>query len=438
MKYIVGFSGGIDSSFVAYLLKKQGHEVLLVHLKITKEKNKCCQLPENLIKIANKLDLPLKIVDATNEFKKLVIDYFAKSYIKWITPNPCIRCNQLVRFPLLNKIREELNFDKIATGHYAKIIDYKDLSEDLFRRLLDDIYKDGRRWIRWLSDDSYNNYRWLVRWWSENKSSSENLLKQSSDESLYKLSDSSLFLVRPKDLKKDQTYMLYPIMSLKTFSWESLLNYLEFPLWNYFKEEVKKIFSTEMPQLFEEIYSLQNYKESQNICFIPDDDYPRFLKQNYKIKSIPWPIYDKYWNYLGEHKWLIYYTIWQRRGIFLNQQKNAMNKKWYVIKIDYENNSLILGQEEDLYQKEIVIKDVFNCINYSLVNKLLSSKLLYGKIRYHHIWEYIQNIYPIEKNIYKITFTSPVRAPTPGQHCVIYYWKKTTNDLVLGWWIILS
>jgi tRNA U34 2-thiouridine synthase MnmA/TrmU len=42
-----------------------------------------------------------------------------------------------------------------------------------------------------------------------------------------------------------------------------------------------------MPQLFEEIYSLQNYKESQNICFIPDDDYPRFLKQNYKIKSIP-------------------------------------------------------------------------------------------------------------------------------------------------------
>jgi len=62
-----------------------------------------------------------------------------------------------------------------------------------------------------------------------------------------------------------------------------------------------------------------------------------------------------------------------------------MNKKWYVIKIDYENNSLILGQEEDLYQKEIVIKDVFNCINYSLVNKLLSSKLLYGKIRYHHI-----------------------------------------------------
>jgi tRNA-specific 2-thiouridylase len=456
MKYIVWFSWWIDSTFVARYLKKQWHKVLLVHLKITNEPNKCCQLETNLIKIAQKLNLPLKIIDITKEFKKFVIDQFAQSYKLWLTPNPCINCNQLVRFPILNKIREQLWFDKIATGHYAKIIKYKDLSDDLFRRLSDEKNKDwSDDYFKRISDD-----------------------KLSSDHRLIKSSDSSLFLARPKDLKKDQTYMLYPIIWLKTSSWEPLLNYLEFPLWNYTKEEIKKIISSDLFKISSDLYFLQNYRESQNICFIPDDDYPRFLKQNYNIISKPWPIYDKNWNYLGEHKGIIYYTIWQRRNIFLHQEKIALNKKRYVIKIDYQNNSIILWEEKDLYKKEITIKDVgwligwlsednkdyrwwvrwlsddklssdnlLNPVRLKLSNRvnqssdeslsLSSDNSLYWKIRYHHPWEIIEKIEKIWEDKYKVIFKNPVRAPTPWQHLVIYYWNKKENDLVLGGGIIL-
>gem|GEM_PF-3145004 len=80
----------------------------MVNLKNTIEPNKCCSLPLDLIKKAEILDIPLKIVDATKEFKKFVIDEFASSYLKGKTPNPCINCNELVRFQILNNLRQEL------------------------------------------------------------------------------------------------------------------------------------------------------------------------------------------------------------------------------------------------------------------------------------------------------------------------------------------
>ena len=406
MKYIVWFSWWIDSTFVALHLKKQWHDVLLVHLKNTIEPNKCCQLPKDLMNLANKLNLPLKIVDTTKEFKNLVIDNFAKNYISGLTPNPCINCNWLVRFPILNKIREELWYDKIATGHYAKII----------------------------------NINW------------------------------EYFLARPKDLKKDQTYMLYRIIWLTTSLNEPLLRYLDFPLWNYKKEEIKKLISSDpyflqlislqTSPISSNFHSLKNYKESQNICFIPDDDYPRFLKQNYNVITKPGPIYDKKWNYLWEHKGLIYYTIWQRRNIFLHQEKIAMNKKWYVIKINTKNNVLILWEEKDLYNKEVIITNTIRHYNISqTIWKITTDKLnfifrnlqsssseiiwyhlqstpLYWKIRYHHPGEYIETFVKLEDTNYKITFKNPVRAPTPWQHLVIYLWNKEENDIVIGWGVI--
>lgn len=361
MKYILWFSWWIDSTFAAWYLKEQWHNVLLINLKTTAEPNKCCQLPKDLIKIAEKLNLPLKIIDVTKEFKSYVIDYFAENYKLGLTPNPCINCNQLVRFPILNKIREELWYDKIATWHYSKVINIE------------------------------NKY----------------------------------FLAKAKDQKKDQTYMLYSIIWLKTSSWENLLKYIDFPLWNFTKDEIKEIFINKL-----NLY--KDYKESQNICFIPNDDYPRYIKQNYNVITKTWPIYDVNWNYLWEHKWLIYYTIWQRKNIFLHKEKIAMNKKRYVVKIDYKNNSLILWEEKDLYKKEVII---WNAILMEDIN--LYNKSLYWKIRYHHAGEKIEKLENLWNNKFKIIFKNPVRAPTPWQHLVIYSWHNKENDLVLWWGIIL-
>ena len=343
MKYIVWFSGGIDSTFVAWYLKKQGHEVLLVNLKNTIDKNKCCSLPEDLIQIANFLGLELRIVNVMDDFKKFVIDDFVENYLQWKTPNPCINCNEKVRFKILNQIRQQLGFDKIATGHYVN----------------------------------------LVKIW-----------------------DFFSFSV-PKDTWKDQSYMLYRLVA-----YQDILKYLDFPLANFEKSTVKKI-------LEENNIPVNTSKESQNVCFIPDDDYPRFIKQNF-VKQIPaWKIIDVEGNYLGEHKWLIYYTVGQKKGLDLK-----VSTRKYIVKIDWKNNTLIVWDDKDLYQTEVCVSD--NQLLFFDNVKSLGINDIYGKIRYKGK---LQEIEEIKNNC--VVFKESVRAVTPGQHLVLY-WKWQDKFVVVG------
>lgn len=127
-KVIVGMSGGIDSSVAALILKKQGYEVVGVSIKhlpdeISNSKNKtCCSLDDinDARIVCFSLNIPHYVINVTEDFKKEVIQEFLKEYKRGITPNPCIICNEKVKIKSLIDMAKQLNFDYVATGHYAK------------------------------------------------------------------------------------------------------------------------------------------------------------------------------------------------------------------------------------------------------------------------------------------------------------------------------
>ena len=120
-KVIVGMSGGVDSALSAYLLKQQGYEVEGIYLKLhdlipNYHENNLAKIE----KISKLLDIKCHVVDISDEFEKNVYDYFVGSYIKGITPNPCVICNAKIKFGLFYDIAKSYKADKVATGHYVK------------------------------------------------------------------------------------------------------------------------------------------------------------------------------------------------------------------------------------------------------------------------------------------------------------------------------
>ena len=130
-KVVVGMSGGVDSSVAAYLLKKQGYDVIGVTMQIwqdedefTQEKNGgCCGLSavDDARRVADRLEIPYYVMNFKQEFKKNVMDYFTAEYLKGRTPNPCIACNRYVKWEALLDRSLAIGADYIATGHYARI-----------------------------------------------------------------------------------------------------------------------------------------------------------------------------------------------------------------------------------------------------------------------------------------------------------------------------
>ena len=137
MKYLVGLSGGVDSSVAAFILKQQGHEVIGATMSIwgkdgmavhSGHKNACYGQDEQedieaARKVAEQLDIPYYVFDCKNQYESVVLDNFKKEYLSGRTPNPCVWCNALIKFGVLPALAREngIDFDKFATGHYARI-----------------------------------------------------------------------------------------------------------------------------------------------------------------------------------------------------------------------------------------------------------------------------------------------------------------------------
>jgi len=129
-KIILGMSAGVDSTVAAVLLKNQGYEVVGVFMHFWKEdssdkskENKCCSMEsyEELKKICRQLDIKLVVANVEKEFKKEIVDHFLREYKVGRTPNPCIVCNQEIKFKVLLKKMLEFKADFVATGHYARV-----------------------------------------------------------------------------------------------------------------------------------------------------------------------------------------------------------------------------------------------------------------------------------------------------------------------------
>lgn len=137
MKYLVGLSGGVDSSVAALILKQQGHEVIGATMAIwgkdgiaLKEGHKgACYGPdekediEEARKIAEQIGIPYYVFDCAEKYERIVLDNFKKEYLEGRTPNPCVWCNAQVKFGLLPQLAKAngVEFDKFATGHYARV-----------------------------------------------------------------------------------------------------------------------------------------------------------------------------------------------------------------------------------------------------------------------------------------------------------------------------
>ena len=215
------------------------------------------------------------------------------------------------------------------------------------------------------------------------------------------------FLRKAKDTNKDQTYFLW------TLSQENLAQTI-FPLGSLLKSEVREIAHKHQCE------KIANKKESQEICFIPDNDYRQFLRERIpEINDNPGQgnFIDTNGNILGKHKGFPFYTIGQRKGLEI-----AMGYPVYVTNIDAKTNTITLGKREELLQTTVWIKDV-NLMKYEEIKGEMQGNC---KIRYNNEGEDCSFI--MEGEMIKINFKQPVSAVTPGQSAVIY----ENNDLVCG------
>src|SRR5258706_15220179 len=128
-RVIVGMSGGVDSSAAAKLLLEQGYDVVGITLKlwpqdcVSRAEDKCCgpQAVMDARSVCHSLGIPYYLVDEAEEFQKHVISYFGEEYRAGRTPNPCVMCNEKLKFATLISRAQQLGAEKIATGHFARV-----------------------------------------------------------------------------------------------------------------------------------------------------------------------------------------------------------------------------------------------------------------------------------------------------------------------------
>ena len=216
-------------------------------------------------------------------------------------------------------------------------------------------------------------------------------------------------LVKSDDDKKDQTYALYNMTQ------EQLAHTL-MPCGEYTKDRIREI--------AKEIgLDVHNKKDSEEICFISDNNHGKYISEAMPGKVKQGNFVDKDGNILGKHKGIVYYTIGQRKGLGL-----AMGRPVFVTDINPLTNEVVVGAEEDIFKTDLICKD----INFIAFDKLDKSLELKAKIRYS-AKPATATITPLENGKVRVSFKEKQRAITKGQSVVFYL-----DDLVVGGGIIES
>jgi len=202
---------------------------------------------------------------------------------------------------------------------------------------------------------------------------------------------------------KDQTYALYNLT-------QEQLKHILMPLGDYTKEETRRLASKLG-------LTVASKPDSQEICFVEDNNYARFIKERTGQEPVPGNFVDLEGNILGRHKGIIHYTVGQRKGLGI-----AFGKPMYVLAIDAENNNVVLGESGQEFSSELIASEP----NFVSIEKLTGDMKVTVKIRYS-AREAEAIISPYEDNKVKVVFKTPQRAITPGQAVVFY-----DGDVLVG------
>ncbi|MBI4668921.1 MAG: tRNA 2-thiouridine(34) synthase MnmA [Elusimicrobia bacterium] len=357
--FLVLMSGGVDSAVAAYLLKKQGHEVAGVTMKLFNAKagkGGCCGSPGDACQAkecARLIGISHRMIDVSEVFKLGVIDAFAKTYLDGKTPNPCVECNRVIKFGRMLDLADAWGFDAVATGHYARISPCP-------------------------------------------LPSRERVGVRGSLKATKKFLSRSLGLFCAKDKEKDQSYFLYMLN-------EKQLQRILFPVGGLKKTEVRKIAAQAgLP--------VAQKPESQDICFADSPaagGYRALFKKQAGVGPI---VRHKDGKILGRHDGYFKFTIGQRCGLGI-----AAGKPIYVTGIDPETKMVIVGDNQDLMKNEIYVTDL------SLVNRTDPlPKNVEVKIRYKSPPATAALEILPDGNSCRVKFYEPQRAPAPGQFAVFY------------------
>ncbi len=336
MKILIGLSGGLDSTYAAYLLKQEGHDV--IGASVIMHKHTDTKAAKEAAEI---IGIPYVEINKSADFDSIVVKNFIDEYCNGRTPNPCVICNRYVKFDALCEYANENGFDCVSTGHYSSI--------------------------------EKENDRYFIR--------------------------------KADDAEKDQSYVLWRLS-------QSQLSMLYLPLSGMKKQEIK-----EKARCLG--FSAADAPESQENCFIPDNDYVSFIKNNSDKIFPEGNFIDKNGVKLGKHKGLINYTVGQRKGLGV-----SFGEPRFVASLNPFENSITLVRSGEEYFSSMTVNEL-NFMKLSPDHKL---KTISATVKVRYSARPINCEITFEEESVAVAFEMPQRAVTPGQSAVFYH----NNDVLFG------